>query len=73
MAASIVGELPEDLPPITNLEPQANLGRVALVVPRCGPPSLPAEAASEELDMPWQDALGPLSCLPVSKQLCSAF
>ena len=46
--------------------PQANIGRVALTAPRCGPPLLPLGVADEGFEMPWQHALGPLNCSPVS-------
>ncbi|KAI8473771.1 MAG: hypothetical protein J3K34DRAFT_497953 [Monoraphidium minutum] len=50
---------------------EANAGRLALQVPRCGPPLLPAEAA-EGLEMPEDDALGPLRCSPAWSRYLSA-
>lgn len=45
--------------------PQANMGQLPLVVPRCGPPLLPAEAV-DGFEMAWADALGPMRVPAVS-------
>ena len=37
---------------------QANAGNLPLAVPRCGPPTLPPDAA-DGYEMAWADALGP--------------